>query len=468
MVFTRLMSFQAWHDLAVALPELRDAEPLWRPGRPAIPTRFRVDEAAAVAIGAAATAAAELGRRRGLPAQRVEVETRRAGASLQSFMHLRLDGAPFPTVQGEIPTMAVYRCADGRWIHLHGALTHLRDGTLRILGCEDRAEAIATAVGGWPSAALEDALAAAGQCGAVLRTAAEWAAHPQGRAVAAEPLVWIERIGDAPRRPLPAAARPLDGIRVLDLTRILAGPTCARTLAEHGADVLRIASPRLPEVEAFLPDTSHGKRSAWLDLDEPGATEALRALVAGADVYSQGYRSGALEARGFGADALARLRPGIVVVSLSAYGHRGPWAARRGWEQLAQACTGVALEHCGLEPAADARPEVIPAAPSDYCSGYLAALGATIALRRQCEQGGSWHVRVSLARTAMWIRALGHVGADAIVEPPTRAEIEAWSITRDTPWGRLGYLAPVAQMSATPPAWTLPSAPPGSHAAAWC
>jgi crotonobetainyl-CoA:carnitine CoA-transferase CaiB-like acyl-CoA transferase len=374
------MSFQAWDDLAVALPELRGAEPLWRPGRPAVPSHFRIDEAAAAVIGAAATAAAELGRRRGLPAQRVAVETRRAGASLQSFMHLRLDGAPSPTVQGEIPTMAVYRCADGRWIHLHGALTHLRDGTLRIL----------------------------------------------------------------------------------------AGPTCARTLAEHGADVLRVASPRLPEVEAFLPDTSHGKRSAWLDLDEPGATEALRALVAGADVFSQGYRGGALEARGFGADALAQLRPGIVVVSRSAYGHRGPWAARRGWEQLAQACTGIALEHSAC--AADARhaPAVIPAAPSDYCSGYLAALGATIALLRQCEQGGSWHVRVSLARTAMWIRELGHLPGDSTVEPPTRAEIESWSITRDTPWGRLGYLAPVAQMSATPPAWTLPSAPPGSHAAAWC
>lgn len=269
------------------------------------------------------------------------------------------------------------------------------------------------------------------------------------------------------RRRLPAAGRPLDGIRVLDLTRILAGPTCARTLAEHGADVLRIASPRLPEVEAFLPDTSHGKRSAWLDLDEPGATDALRALVGGADVVSQGYRSGALEARGFGADALARLRPGIVVVSLSAYGHSGPWAARRGWEQLAQACTGIALEHSACAVDAEHAPAAIPAAPSDYCSGYLAALGATIALLRQAEQGGSWHVRVLLARTATWIHGLGHVGADAVVEPPTRAEIESWSITRDTPWGRLGYLGPVADMSATPPGWTLPSTPPGSHPPAW-
>lgn len=434
---------------------------------PVHPTPFRLGAAAAAAIGGAALAAAALWERRGGEPQDVEVELRRAAAALTSFLWLRLDTAPYPAPQGEVPTMAIYRCADGRWIHLHGALPHLRDGTLALLGCEDRAASIAAAVARWHSFDLEDALAAAGQCGAVLRSAAEWAAHPQGVALAHAPLVELRRLGDAPRRVLAAAARPLAGLRVLDLTRILAGPTCARTLAEHGAEVLRLVAPRQHDVPSFVPDTSHGKRVAWLDLDAPGAGARLRSLVAGCDVFSQGYRGGALEARGFGAAELARLRPGIVCLSINAYGHEGPWATRRGWEQLAQACTGVALEHSHPGVDAGSRPAVIPAAPSDYCSGYLAACGAMLALARQAREGGSWEVRVSLARTAQWIRGLGRVPAGARPEPPTAAEIARWSTTRDTAWGRLGYLAPVAQLGRTPAAWDLPSAPPGTHPAQW-
>jgi crotonobetainyl-CoA:carnitine CoA-transferase CaiB-like acyl-CoA transferase len=432
-----------------------------------LPGPFRLGAAAAAAIGASAAAAALVHESRSGVPQDVAVVLRQAAAALTSFLWLKLDGAPFPAPQGDVPTMAIYRAADGRWIHLHGALPQLRDGTLALLGCEDRAASIAAAVARWPSFALEDALAAAGQCGAVLRSAAEWADHPQGRALAATPLVDLRRIGDAPRRTFAAASRPLEGVRVLDLTRILAGPTCARTLAEHGAEVLRLASPRHPDIAPFVPDTSHGKRSAWLDLDEAGADARLRALVAGADVFSQGYRRGALEARGFGAEALARLRPGLVCVSVNAYGHEGPWSGRRGWEQLAQACTGVALEHSGLDVADDIRPTVIPAAPSDYCSGYLAACGAMLALRRQAIEGGSWEVRVSLARTSMWLRELGTVPPEARPTPLTVDEIDAWSETRATPWGRLRHLVPVACLSATPPRWARPSAPPGHDPPAW-
>jgi crotonobetainyl-CoA:carnitine CoA-transferase CaiB-like acyl-CoA transferase len=434
---------------------------------PVHPTPFRLGAAASAAIGGAALAAAALWERRGGEPQQVEVDLRRAAAALTSFLWLRRDAAPYPAPQGEVPTMAIYRCADGRWIHLHGALPHLRDGTLALLGCEDRAASIAAAVARRDSSALEDALAAAGQCGAVLRSAGEWAAHPQGVALARAPLVELRRIGAAPRRAFTPAARPLAGLRVLDLTRILAGPTCARTLAEHGAEVLRLVAPRQHDIPAFVPDTSHGKRVAWLDLDAPGGEATLRGLLAQCDVFSQGYRGGALAARGFGPEALAALRPGIVCVSINAYGHEGPWAMRRGWEQLAQACTGVALEHCGLDAAADARPAVIPAAPSDYCSGYLGALGAMLALLRQVEEGGSWEVRVSLARTAQWIRGLGRVADAAVPQPLEAAEIAAWSTTRETGWGRLGYLAPAARMSLTPPAWEQPSAPPGSHPARW-
>lgn len=286
-----------------------------------LPTRFRVGQAAATAVGAAAQAAASVWERCGGEPQTISIDLRRAAASLQSFLHLKLNGDPFPIAPGELPTMAIFRGQDGRWIHLHGALPHLRADTLALLGAEDRADAITAAVARWPVFELEDALAAAGQCSAVLRTAREWSAHPQGQALATEPLIELLRIGDAPRRPARAAKRPLQGVRVLGMTRILAGPTCGRTLAEHGADVLRISAAHLPDVDSFVPDTSHGKRSAWLDLRDRQGREALWRLIAQTDIYSQGYRSGALDALGYTPDALATARPGIICVSINAYGH---------------------------------------------------------------------------------------------------------------------------------------------------
>ena len=457
----------AFDALASALPELVGASPIFSGDDPVLATRLRLGAAAAAAIGGCATAAARIWQSRGGAPQTVSVDRRRAAASLAGFRHLRLDGRPFPAAQGDVPTMAIYRCADGRWIHLHGALPHLRDGTLALLECADERAAIAAAVAQWPSFELEDALAEARQCGAVLRTAAEWGAHPQGLATAAAPLVEVIRIGDAPPRPWTQAARPLDGVRVLDLTRILAGPTCARTLAEHGAQVLHVSSPELPNIPIFIPDTGHGKRTAFLNLTDSAARDSLAGLLDEADVFSQGYRTGALDRIGFGHEDTARRRPGIIYVSINCYGHSGPWVHRPGWEQLAQSCTGIALMHSNRSMHADTAPEVIPAAPADYCTGYLAAQGVMAALSRRALVGGSWHVRASLARTAMWIRELGMTTSDEIRHPPTRSEIESWSMTRDTDWGRLSALSPIAEMSATPPHWDLPAAPLGSHVPRW-
>ena len=457
----------ALSDLKALFSSLGQSTAVITGADPVLPTRFRVGEAAAGAIGAVASAAAGLWQRRGGKTQDIKVDVRRSAASLTGFRHLRLDGKPFPAAQGDVPTMAIYRCRDGRWIHLHGALPHLRDGTLKILACENDRTAIAAAVMQWDSGALEDALARAGQCGAILRTAQEWTAHDQGRAVSSEPLVTLERIGDAPPLPLPRAERPLSGVRVLDLTRILAGPTCARSLAEHGAEVLHISSPHLPSIPIFIPDTGHGKRAAFLHLSSANDAETLRGLLATADVFSQGYRRGGMERLGFGPNVVAKLRPGIIYVSINCYGHAGPWADHPGWEQLAQSCTGIALEHSGKATDDNAPPEVIPAAPSDYCTGYLAALGVMAALQRRADEGGSWHVKASLARTAMWFQRLGMADTTAAREPISRSEIDAWSLERYTPWGRLGFLGPVAQMSLTPPSWSLPAVPLGHHAPAW-
>jgi crotonobetainyl-CoA:carnitine CoA-transferase CaiB-like acyl-CoA transferase len=429
---------------------------------PVLPTRLPVGEAAAAVLAAQAIAAADLWCLRGGEPQAIEVDVHAAAASLLSFALLRV---PERRLLREAPaSVALYRAGDGGWVHLHGGFPHLHAGTLQLLRCADGAAAIAAAVAGWQAQALEDALAEHGLCGARLRDAAEWRAHPQGAALAGLPLVELIRSGDAPPTPLPAsaAARPLGGMRVLDLTRVLAGPTCARTLAAHGADVLHVRAPQLPFIEPFVIDTNPGKRSCHLDLAQPADRARLEALLAETDVFVQGYRPGALARRGYAPEAVAARRPGVIVASLSCYGHSGPWAERPGWEQLAQTATGMAHAHAGGEA-----PAVVPAAVADYISGHLAALGIMLALSRRAREGGSWQVRVSLARTAMWVHELPRIAAEVAPRGLDPAALAAWFIEMDTAWGRLRRLGPIERMSATPPHWLLPPAPLGHDAAAW-
>jgi crotonobetainyl-CoA:carnitine CoA-transferase CaiB-like acyl-CoA transferase len=433
---------------------------------PVLPTRFRVGEAAAAALVAVGAASDELWRLRGGGPQCLAIDVRAAAASLLSFLLQRAPGISL--VREQPATIALFRTRDSGWIHLHGGFPHLHEGTLALLGCGDGAEAIGRAVAEWDGVALEDALAERGLCGAVLRSAAEWAAHPQGAALARVPVVELLRIGDADPTPLPGPragepnARPLAGVRVLDLTRVLAGPTCARTLAEHGADVLHVRSPKLPAIEPFVIDTNAGKRSCFLDLDDRDGADRLRVLVRGADVFSQGYRGGALARRGFAPAQLAALRPGIVVVSIDCYGHEGPWAQRPGWEQLAQTASGMAHEHGGTASAS-----IVPAAVTDYTTGHLAALGVLVALSRRAREGGSWHVRVSLARTAAWIQSLPRTPDGATPSGLDAAVLRAHEIEMDTAWGRLARLGPVLRMGATPPRWDRPPVPLGSDAPSW-
>ncbi len=457
-------------DLALSglLAEVAGA---WRPRAavrllgcdPVLATRYRIGEAAAAALGACGAAAAELHALRSGRSQEVSVDVRRAAASLLSFAFQRLDGAETVRPALANPTVAMYPARDGRWVHLHGGFPGLREGTLRVLGCSDDAESIGRAVAGREAQALEDALAEAHQCGALVRLPGEWDAHPQGRALAALPVVEIRKIGEADPEPLPGGERPLSGVRVLDLTRVLAGPTCARTLAEHGADVLKINSPHLPFVPPFVIDTGHGKRSAHLDLRDEADRARLRALAREADVFSQGYRLGAIARHGFSPEALAELRPGIVYVTMNCYGSVGPFAGRPGWEQLAQSATGIAATHGTPE-----RPRLLPAAATDYATGYLAAFGTLHALLRRATEGGSWHVRASLSQTGMWLRRLGRLDESAERAPGlSPGDVAPWLLDSATPFGKLRHLGPVAELSETPPRWSLPPVPLGTHAPRW-
>ena len=280
----------------------------------------------------------------------------------------------------------------------------------------------------------------------------------------------IIRIGDSNPEPLPAGNRPLSGIRVLDLTRVLAGPTCARTLAEHGADVLKITAAHLPNLGYQEWDTGHGKLSAQLDLRVPSDVETLRGLVRQADVFSQGYRPGSLANRGLSPEELAALRPGLVYVSLSAFGHTGPWASRRGFDTVVQTVSGMTIRQAEAVPGKTPGPQFYPVSAIDYCTGYLMAFGAMVALARRAREGGSWLVRISLAQVGKWIVDRGEVPAAALKDVPIEfiaAELEHWSMVSETPSGPLRHLKPVVQLSETQPRWARPSVPLGYHRPEW-
>ena len=429
---------------------------------PVLPGIFRVGTAASATIAATGLAAAEIWRRRTGSAQSVAVDVRAAAAAFRSERYLRLDGHTVGEVWSAVS--GFYRAGDGRFIQLHCNFPHHRAGVIRLLGCEDSRESVAAAISGWKAAELEDALAAAGMCAGFIRRPEEWRAHPQAAAVAGLPLFEILRIGDAPPEPAGRGPRPLSGVRALDLTRVIAGPVCGRTLAEHGAEVMMITGPHLPNFDTLVMDMGRGKLSAQLDLRRDDDAERLRALVRGSDVFCQGYRPGAIASRGFSPEAVAALRPGIVYVTLSAYSHAGPWSGRRGFDSLVQSVSGIAHEN-GVAAGIDG-PQHLPSQALDHATGYLAALGAMMALARRAHEGGSYLVRVSLAQTWRWLDSLGRV--DGMKTPDLKLEdIGDLLQTSATSWGEIRHVAPAARLSETPAHWVRPSAPLGTDPPVW-
>ena len=436
---------------------------------PVLPTPFRIAETAAAALAATGLAAADLWELRTGRRQEVAVDVRQATASLRSGHYLKMNGAKVSTERN--PVMGVYPAKGGRWSYIHANFPNHRAAALQVLGCEETREAVRRAVAGWGALELEEAIIAARGAGGMARSMAEWATHPQRAAIAQLPLFEIVKIGDAAPEKLPDGDRPLSGIRVLDLTRVLAGPTCARTLAEHGADVLKITAPHLPNIGYQEYDTGHGKLSAHLDLRQPKDVETLRGLVREADVFSQGYRPGTLGNRGLSPEELSRLRPGLVYVSLCAFGHQGPWASRRGFDTVVQTVSGITTRQAELFPGAEAgQPQFYPVSAIDYLTGYLMAFAAMTALARRAREGGSWLVRISLAQTGHWLVGRGEVPEAALRDVPAEFgadELARWSIDSETPVGRLTHLKPVVQLSQTPPGWARPSVPLGYNEPAW-
>jgi crotonobetainyl-CoA:carnitine CoA-transferase CaiB-like acyl-CoA transferase len=469
-----------WH--VAGLP----AEPLaWAnlPGTAAVlPSSFAVATAAQASLGAAALAAATLWQLRTGQAQRVTVD--RVHAALECSGYFSLDGV-VPALWDKLS--GLYACgsdtAEPGWVRIHANFGHHRDGALRLLGLpEDAAttrDAVTQALRGWSAQAFEQAAADAGLVAAAARSFAQWDAHPQGLALAGQPVLRIKAVppaaGQPPAKPRPwpdpgtTNPRPLDGLRVLDLTRILAGPVAGRCLAAYGADVMLVNGPQLPNIDNIA-DTSRGKLSALIDLRAPAGQAELQALLGSAHVFLQAYRPGALATLGWTAEALAAHRPGIVLASLSAYGQHqpaGPWDDLRGFDSLVQTATGFNLAEA--EAAGSFQPQALPMQILDYAAGHLLALGIQAALWRQATLGGSWQVEVSLAGVGLWLRSLGRLD-DGLAA--TKPDITPWLEDSACGFGRNGQarlraVRHAAQLSLTPARWLRPSMPPGSHAPVW-
>jgi hypothetical protein len=388
---------------------------------------------------------------------------RHASAECRSERYLRVDGKPPPPAWDAIA--GIYKTRDQRFVRLHTNFPHHRDAVCKVLGCKPERDEVQAALMQWDGEAFETAAYAGGCVVALMRSYEEWSDLPHAKMLAALPPVVIEKIGEAAPRPWPAGNRPLAGLRVLDLSRVIAGPVAGRTLAVHGADVLLISGPDLPAIPWLTIDTGRGKLTSFVELKSEQGRGILRDLLAQADIFSQGYRPRAIASLDFSPEEAARINPGIVYVSLSAYGHAGPWAERRGFDSLVQTATG--FNHAEGEATGVEGPKELPAQMLDHATGYLMAFGAMMAKARQSREGGSWHVRVSLAQTGRWLWNLGRVAGGLQTADLKGDTVRPFIEEMPSGFGRLRAVSHSAVLSKTPAFWARPAMPLGSHPPQW-
>ncbi|HXN67681.1 MAG TPA: CoA transferase [Bradyrhizobium sp.] len=430
---------------------------------PQLPSSFRVAAAAQASVAAAALAAAQIWKLRSGQSQDVAVDMRHAVVECRSERYLRVDGKPPPPTWDIIA--GVYKTGDRRYLRLHTNFRHHRDAVCRVLNCKPERDEVQAALMKWEAEAFETAAYAEGGVVSMMRSYDEWSASPHARALATLPTITIEKIGEAAPKPWPAGDRPLAGVRVLDLSRVIAGPVAGRTLAVHGADVLLISSPNLPAIPWLTIDTGRGKLTSFVELRSEQGQSTLRDLLTKADIFSQGYRPSAIAGLGFSPEDAARINPGIISVSLSAYGHAGPWAERRGFDSLVQTSTG--FNHAEGQAAGVEGPKELPAQMLDHATGYLMAFGAMMAKARQSREGGSWHVGVSLAQTGRWLWNLGRVADGFKTEDLPGEAVKPFLEDLASGFGPLRSVSHSAMLSETPAFWARPAMPLGSHPPQW-
>jgi len=430
-------------------------------------TQMPIADMATASLSAVALAVAEVHALRSGVTQTARIDRRAASIAMTAIEHLHVDGEAPGTWD---PLTRYFRTKDQRWLYLHTAFAHLRDGALTLLDTSNDPDAVAAKISTVKADAIEEAAIANGLTIAKLRTRDEWFQHSHCATLNQQPLVRLTRISETEPVPLerdtvPAhAARPLGGLRTLDLSRVIAGPIAGRTLAEHGSQVMRVSSPALPFIEGLVIDTGPGKLSCHLDLKTRKGLQDMHHLIEDTDILLDGYRPGALAALGLSPAELCASRPGIICASLSAFSGEGVWAGRRGFDTLVQATTGLARDTGGDQPAR------LPCQPLDYMTGYLTAFGIVVALIKRAQLGGSWHVETSLARTANWIWEMNDC-MTAETNPPASntsfSELGKLLTSTATAFGRVQSLAPIIEFSETPAHFASPPVALGTHPPAW-
>ncbi|KXU82546.1 hypothetical protein CI15_34060 [Paraburkholderia monticola] len=374
-----------------------------------------------------------------------------------------------PLGVGNPITFQAFPTKDGRMFTLSGPYPHLMDRIVKMLKTYPDRKAIAHSIKQWNSADLDEAIGTARVCGGMHRTAAEWLRHPQGKYLAGVPLIEIVKVADS--APIPYTdkpTQPLSGIKVLSLTHVIAGTTAARTLAEQGAQVLHIARDQSFEHEALVTDVNVGMRSTFLDLTKAADKQALTALLPQADVFIEGFSGRSAERLGFGVEEVARQRPGVIYLSVRCYGWDGPWRDRPGFDMEGLTVTGFTMREGGGHPefpstyddteGVAGRPPAFPPTlvMNDYIAGYIGASGVLAALRRRAKEGGSYHVRVSLARSAMWFQSLGFIADTHFTPSAEQMMVPPETVNGLSAYGEIHRLAPLAKLSKTPGRWRDP------------
>lgn len=490
-ILEELRAIAGWTDEDMKQITIKGADPV-------VYTKFKVGETFAAVLAACGLAAAKLWELRTGRKQHVTVNVEEAAAAMNSFMYCQVVDPPEGAEEEEMSEANMnvllaalfttsYKTRDERWFYIHGGTNPWP--LLEVLGCEGTIEAVAEAVAKYDAQEIEDLFHKHGFNGSIVRSYEEWLQTEQGKILNSKPIVEVKKIGDSDPVPLPEGDRPLAGIRSLDLTRVLAGPSAARTLAEQGADILWIGADHLGDVNSFAIDTGHGKRAAHLDLRTDEGKKKLWDLTSKADIFSHSYRIGTKMALEFNCADLAKRRPGIIYTQINAFGLEGSWAPLPGFEQVAQAAVGIQLEESKCEPApydAEAEelagflyatflqpkgvPRLLCGAFNDYVSGYLTAFGTMVALYRRATEGGSYHVSTSLAQAGMSLFRMGLLGEEEFLTKPfvqSRAKTANMMTDEHGPLGHLRYFKPVIHMSETEPYYALPTVTRGSSEPEW-
>lgn len=438
---------------------------------PVVPSRYRPGLASAAALAAYGAGIAEIWRLRGNGPQSIDIDLAKAAVpGLRTLAYVRRG---HHTLQLQRPTserQVFFETRDGRQMYLlrhafyHEHFTRL----LSRLDCSPATESIARAVRRYDALELEDMLAEVKAMGALARTREEWLSHPQGRNLLGRTPVEVKRMSESDPEPLGPSARPLAGIRVVDMGHVLAGPVVSRTLAEQGAEVIHVSPPHMPDPNHIIADTTFGKRTAFADLRSDRDRDEVLALIAKADVFIHSWRPGSLDAYGLSFERLAELRPGLIHANVSCYGSDGPWANRAGYDPFGQVVSGLAVGEGSMDAPILASTFTL----NDYLAGYCAAAGVVSALIQRAQFGCSYRINVSLTGTSMWLQDLGQLptsqwpdalGGVATLPPIAPEDLQVTS----SPLGQIEHPRPIIALSDTPSYWATPPQPAGTDRLAW-